>query len=180
MFDSLSRSQPSLWKGAVAGLAGGLVGTWVKSQVEPLLQDLGETWFPPTHAEKEQPGADVQGHPDRMPPSKLAQAATDEVGVTLGRDEKLRAQEAIHWAFGTSAGVAYGILAEYTDAEVGYGVPASAVLFGATHASSLPALGLQADPDDLPEAWWVWELGSHLVYGLTVDLVRRAVRSALD
>ena len=59
-------------------------------------------------------------------------------------------------------------------------MPAAAVLFGATHATTLPALGLQADPDDLPEAWWVWEFGSHLVYGLTVDLVRRAVRSVLD
>ncbi len=180
MFDSRPRPKPSLWKGAVAGLAGGLAGTWVKSQVEPLLQDLGEQWFPPSHAEKERPGADVQGHPDRMPPSTLAQEATDAVGVTLSRDQKLEAQDAIHWAFGTSAGMAYGVLAEVTDAEAGFGMPAAAVLFGATHASALPALGLQAAPDDLPEAWWVWEFGSHLVYGLTVDVVRRAVRSALD
>ncbi|WP_420455781.1 DUF1440 domain-containing protein [Rubrivirga sp.] len=171
--------RPSLWKGAVAGLAGGLVGTWVKSQAEPVLQDLGERWFPPTHAEKERPGADVQGHPDRMPPSTLAQEATDVVGVTLSRDETLEAQGAIHWAFGTSAGVAYGVLAEVSDAEVGFGVPAAAVLFAATHGTTLPAADLQADPDRMPTAWWVWELDSHLVYGFAVDLVRRGVRRAL-
>ena len=180
MTNPFTRRRPSIWKGAVAGLAGGLVGTWVKSQAEPLLQDLGERLFPPSHAEKERRGADVQGHPDRMPPSTLAQKATDEVGVTLSRDEKLQAQDAIHWAFGTSAGVAYGVLAEVTDAEAGFGVPASAVLFAATHGSTLPALGLQADVARLPKAWWVWEFGSHLVYGLTVDLVRRGVRAALD
>lgn len=175
-----ARSRPSIWKGAVAGLAGGLVGTVVKSQVEPVLQDLGERLFPPSHAEKEHPGADVQGHPDRMPPSKLAQEATDEAGVTLSRDEKLEAQDAIHWAFGTAAGVAYGVLAEVADAEVGFGLPASVALFTGTHGTTLPALGLQADVDQLPRAWWVWELGSHLVYGVTVDLVRRGVRGLLD
>lgn len=171
--------RPSLWKGAVAGLAGGLAGTFVKSQAEPLLQTLGETLFPPAPAEKERRGADVTGHPDRMPPATMAQEATDLAGVTLSRDETLAAQTAIHWAFGTTAGVAYGVLAEVTDAEAGYGVPAAAVLFAATHGSALPGAGLQAPPDRMPAAWWVWELGSHLVYGLTVDLVRRGVRQAL-
>ena len=172
--------RPSLWKGALAGLAGGLVGTFVKSQAEPLLQKLGEDLFPPSHREKEQPGADVTGHPDRMPPATMAQEVTDEAGVTLSRDQKLTAQEGIHWAFGTTAGVAYGVAAEFTAAEAGLGVPAAVALFGATHGTTLPALGLQADLDELPKAWWVWEFGSHLVYGLTVELVRRGVRSALD
>ena len=163
----------------MAGLAGGVVGTFVKSQAEPVLQTLGERLFPPTHHQKEQPGADVTGHPDRMPPSKMAQEATDAVGVTLSRDEKLAAQEGIHWAFGTTAGVAYGVAAEFTDAEAGFGVPAAVALFGATHGTTLPALGLQAGLDELPKAWWVWEFGSHLVYGVTVEAVRRGVRQWL-
>ena len=176
---SLFSPRPSLWKGAVAGLAGGIVGTFVKSQAEPMLQTLGESLFPPTRAEKERRGADVTGHPDRMPPATLAQKATDIADVTLSRDEKLEAQTAIHWAFGTTAGVAYGVLAEVTAVEAGYGVPAAAVLFAATHGSTLPAAGLQASPRTLPAAWWVWEFGSHVVYGLTVDFVRRGVRAAL-
>ena len=51
--------------------------------------------------------------------------------------------------------------------------------FAATHVSTLPAAGLHAPTDEMPAAWWVWELGSHVVYGVTVDLVRRAVRRAL-
>ena len=172
--------RPSLWKGALAGLAGGLAGTLVKSRAEPLLQTVGEQLFPPTRRETERPGADVTGHADRMPPANMARAAADAAGVTLRRGEALDSQEAIHWAFGTTAGVAYGVAAELTDAEVGFGVPAAVALFGATHGSALPALGLQARPGRLPTAWWVWEFGSHLVYGATVELVRRGVRAALD
>lgn len=168
--------RPSLWKGAVAGLAGGLVGTFVKSQVEPPLQELGERWFPPAPGQKERLGADVEGHPERMPPANLAQGVTR---ATLDRDQKLKANEGLHWTFGTSAGVAYGVLAEVTGAEAGYGVPASLALFAATHGSTLPALGLQASPAKMPTAWWVWEGGSHVVYGLAVELVRRGVRKAL-
>ena len=170
---------PSIWKGALAGLVAGAVGTWVKSQAEPLLQDLGESLFPPSHDAKERPGADVQGHPERMPPATLAQEATDLFHVTLSDEQKLAAQGGIHWAFGTGAGVAYGVLAEVTDAEAGFGIPAAGVLFAGTHGSALPALGLQARPDEMPAAWWVWELGSHMVYGATVELVRRGVRRAL-
>ena len=169
-------STSNLFKGAVAGLVAGAVGSWVKSQAEPLLQTVAEDFFPPTHAEKERPGADVSGHPERMPPAKLAQEMTDE---TLSRDEKLAAQDGIHYAFGTSAGMVYGLLAEVTPLGSALGLPAAAALWAGTHGTTLPALGLQADPDALPTSAHVWEIGSHLVYGLTVDLVRRAVRAAL-
>ena len=171
--------RPSLWKGAVAGLAGGLVGTWVKSKVEPVLQEIGETLYPPMLGERDLLGADIEGHPERMPPAEIARDVAGAFDVTLNRDETLTAQGGIHWAFGTSAGVAYGVLAEVTDAEVGLGMPAAAALFAGTHASTLPALGLQASPAKMPTAWWIWEFGSHLVYGVTVDVVRRGVRRAL-
>ncbi len=169
-------STSNLFKGAVAGLVAGAVGSWVKSKAEPLLQTIAEDFFPPTHAEKERPGADPDGHPERMPPAKLAQEVTAE---TLSRDEKLAAQTGIHYAFGTGAGVAYGMLAEVSPVGSGLGLPASLALWAGTHGTTLPALGLQADPDELPASAHVWEIGSHLVYGLTVDLVRRAVRAAL-
>ena len=171
-----STRSSTLWKGAAAGLVAGLVGAWVKSQVEPPLQRLAESVAPPTHREKEQPGADIAGKPERMPPATLAQDLTDE---TLSTDEKLRAQEGIHYAFGGGAGLAYGVLAETLPVTAGFGMPAAAALWAGTHLTTLPAAGLSADPDELPASAHLWELGSHLVFGLTVDLVRRAVRAAL-
>lgn len=173
---SKSTRSSTLWKGAAAGLVGGLVGAWVKSQVEPPLQRLAESVAPPTHREKEQPGADISGKPERMPPATLAQHVTAD---TLSTDEKLEAQTAIHYTFGAGAGIAYGLLAEASPVGAGFGVPAAVALWAGTHLTTLPAAGLSADPDDLPTSAHVWELGSHLVFGLTVDLVRRAVRAAL-
>ena len=40
-------------------------------------------------------------------------------------------------------------------------------------------LGLSKPPTEVPVSKHVYALASHFVYGLTTDLVRRAVRSAL-
>ena len=167
----------SLWKGLLAGAIGGAVGSWAKALAEPPLQRLGERIFPPLPGEKEQLGADITGHPANMPPAEMVREATP---VPLSRSEVLGAQQVFHYVFGTGAGAAYGALAEVAPVvTVGAGVPAGAALWAGTHGSVVPALGFQADVDDEPEAWWVWEFGSHLVYGLTAEIVRRAVRARL-
>ncbi|MEM1042329.1 MAG: DUF1440 domain-containing protein [Bacteroidota bacterium] len=166
-----------LWKGAAAGLVGGLAGAWAKSKTEPVLQVVGEDFFPPTYDEKQLPGADISGHPERMPPALLVARLT---GGRISQTQTLAAQSRIHYVFGTGAGVAYGVLAEVAPVVgIGYGLPAALALWAGTHGTMLPALGLQARPADLPTSAHVWEVGSHLVFGLTADLVRRAVRRAL-
>ncbi|MEH3076360.1 MAG: hypothetical protein PGN11_06710 [Quadrisphaera sp.] len=50
------------------------------------------------------------------------------------------------------------------------------MLFTAFHGSTLPALGVQASPSELPRAWWVWEGGSHVAYGVAVDFVVDVLR----
>ncbi|NAZ74036.1 hypothetical protein GTQ99_01140 [Kineococcus sp. T13] len=56
------------------------------------------------------------------------------------------------------------------------GALGGAALFGAFHGTLLPALGIQAPVGELPRAWWVWEGGSHVVFGVAVDLVVGGVR----
>lgn len=167
-------SRPNLLRGLLAGAAAGVVASYVKSLAEPRLQTLGEAVFPPTAAQKALPGADIDGHPERMPPATLAQEVTPE---TLSTDEKLEAQSAIHYTFGALTGAAYGALAEVAPLVTwGFGVPAAVALWAGTHGTTLPAAGLQADPDDLPASAHVWEGGSHLVFGATVEAVRRLLR----
>ena len=167
----------SLWKGLVAGAVGGAAGSVAKALAEPPLQRLGERVFPPLPGEKEQLGADTTGHPARMPPAEMVREATP---VPLSRKRVLEAQQAIHYTFGTLMGAAYGAVAEVAPLVTwGAGVPAGAALFAGTHGSVVPALGFQADVADEPDAWWVWEFGSHLVYGLAAEVVRRAVRARL-
>lgn len=171
----------AVWKGAVAGLVAGLIGSWVKSKVEPPMQKVGEKLFPPTPAQKNLRGADTTGHPLNMPPAILVKEVAEKISGHQPDDEATEAaMMEIHYMFGTALGIGYGIVAEeLPDVTVGAGVPIGAAMWAGTHGSVVPALGLQEPPDEMPAAWYVWEFGSHLVYGLTVELVRRAVRSRL-
>lgn len=155
----------------------GLVGSWVKSQVEPPLQAAAERLFPPSHDAKELPGADVTGKPERMPPARLAQQLTPR---TLSTEEKLKIQDGIHYAFGAGTGVAYGVVSEAVPAlRTGLGLPLGVAVWAGAHAAALPAPGLTPPITQLPASVTVWELGSHLVFGVTVDVVRRVVRGLL-
>ena len=162
---------------AAIGAAAGAVGSFVKSKIEPPLQDAAEAVVPPSHAEKERPGADIQGHPDRMPPAQLAQAVTHR---RLSREEKLQAQQGIHYAFGAGFGVVYGALAEAVPAaSFGFGVPAALALWVGAHLTALPALGLSATPQKLPASTHLWEAGSHVGFGIATEATRRVLRRAL-
>ena len=173
--------ESSVWKGAVAGLIAGLVGSWIKSKVEPPLQKLGENLFPPTKAQKQMRGADVTGHPLNMPPAILVKEVSETVAGEKPDDETTEAaMMTIHYVFGTALGITYGIAAEeFPPATTAAGIPAGAVMWAMTHGSIVPALGLQESPAKMPVNWWFWEFGSHLVFGLTVESVRRELRKHL-
>lgn len=86
----------------------------------------------------------------------------------------------IHYIFGTALGAAYGIAAEeFPAATTAAGIPDGAVMWAITHGSIVPALELQEPPIDMTAAWYVWEFGSHLGFGLTVEIVRRELRKRL-
>ena len=173
--------QPSIIRGALIGAVAGIVGAYLKSLAEPPLQTLSEHYFPPTPAEKKMIGADISGEPDHMPPAEMVQAAADATGTEISKPQKMAAQQGIHYTLGAGLGAAYGALAEIAPAVTwGAGVPAGAVMYSLTHASAVPATGFQAWPWQLPASAVAWEAGSHLVYGLSTELVRRALTAALD
>lgn len=172
-------SRNEIVKGALIGAVAGLVGAYVKAQVEPPLQRLTEHYFPPTPAQKKMTGADPIGRQDHMPPAEMVQAAADATGHDISKKEKLEAQQVIHYAMGAALGAAYGALAAANPRVAwGAGVPAGAVMYGLTHATAVPATGFQAWPWQLPLAAVLWEAGSHLAFGLTTELTRRGLTAA--
>lgn len=150
----------SLAKGILAGLIGGLVATAAKSISEKIYK-------PRTHGEPE-------------PPDVLTQKVSDEVGVSLTSTEKAIAAETIHWGFGALTGAAYGALAEYfpvvTDKD---GASFGMTLAGLTHGKALPAMGLSAELEDQTTREKTSELATHVVYGMTMETVRRFVRKRI-
>ncbi len=175
---SKKQVKKSLWRGAVAGLIGGLIGAYVKSLVEPPLQKVGENLFPSSPKDLAKRGADITGHPLNMPPAVLFREVSNETtGETPSAARTEQGMTAIHYVFGAALGAAYGIVAETVPfAGNGFGAPAGALMWSITHGTTVPALGLQAPTRSMPAAWYVWELGSHVVYGTTCEIVRRIVR----
>jgi putative membrane protein len=75
---------------------------------------------------------------------------------------------------------AYGALAELSPTvAAGAGVPFGAALWLAADELAVPALGLSKPLPEYPPSVHANALAAHLVYSLTTDLVRRAVRRAL-
>lgn len=149
--------QPSLPKGLLAGLIGGLAATAAKT--------LAEKIYPPrTHGEPEPPDLLVE---------KLA-------GHPLAGSAKVLAAESIHWSFGALAGAAYGAIAEYyPQATSKEGASFGMALAAMTHETALPAMGLSASPENQTAREKTSELTTHIVFGVVTETVRRAVRKLL-
>ena len=147
----------SLAKGLVAGLIGGLVATAAKT--------LAEKIYPPrTHGEPE-------------PPAGLADKLA---GHHLMGAEKETSVEAIHWGFGALTGAAYGALAEfYPAATAKDGAAFGMALTSLTRGIDLPALGIEAEPENQTFREKSSELATHVVYGVVTETVRRVVRKML-
>jgi uncharacterized membrane protein YagU involved in acid resistance len=164
----------------VAGLAGGLAGTIVMTGFQVGWQKTADALESRANGriKSRSKSADQGEDATEKAAAKIAKLADQK----LTRTQKKKGGAAVHYAFGTALGTAYGIAREYslesvvpTLAGVSYG---SAVFVGA-HEFAVPALGLAESPKDAPLSERAFELGAHLVYGLTSEVVRKTVRGWL-
>jgi putative membrane protein len=159
------------------GIFVGLGASWIKALTEPRLQSVAERILPPSPAQKQEVGADPGGRPENMPPAVLANrtaAALGHGGLTAG--QRLRVQEAIHYGFGAGLGVAYSVATKrWRVVSRGRGALVGLAIYASTHASVLPALGIQRPPWRLAPAAVLWESMSHVVFGTALDALRRGV-----
>ena len=157
-------------KGAVAGLIGGLVASFVMSEFQSLLSKF---------AEEEKKSKKKKDEPANV---KTAEAISENVfDHQLKKSEKEPAGEAVHYAMGATSGLIYGIISEIAPmTTVGLGLPFGAAVWLVADDVVVPALGLAKPATQYPLSTHAYALSSHLVYGLTTDIVRRAVRDLLD
>ena len=98
----------------------------------------------------------------------------------LTKSEKHFAGAALHYAYGISTGAAYGAAAEFLPVVTkGEGMPYGALVWVAADEGIVPALGLSKSAAEYPLSTHLYALSSHLVYGLTTEVVRRLVRTNL-
>jgi len=181
-------SNNHLWKGLAAGLAGGLVASWVMNQFQAAWSKAAEGFEKPHGAQSMQPSEGEE--PGQLPAQKeqeddatvkVARAISEGIfGHELEEREKREAGAAVHYAFGTLTGGFYGAFAEYVpEVTVGAGLPFGAAFWLVGDETVVPLLGLSKGPEEYPLSTHAYALASHLVYGLTAEVTRRAVRNAL-
>lgn len=160
-------------KGAVAGLIGGLVASFVMSEFQTLLSALSE---------EEKKSKKKDSKEDEPANVKAAEEISKAVfNHRLKKSEKEPAGEAMHYAMGATSGLIYGVAAEIAPmTTVGLGLPFGAAVWLVADDVVVPALGLAKPATQYPLSTHAYAISSHLVYGLTTDLVRQAVRDLLD
>lgn len=169
------RVKSDVFKGLAAGLIGGLVGTIVMTQFQNVVTEIGKS----ASGEGEKKQKKDEGDDATV---KTAKAISENVlDHNLKKSEKEPAGTAVHYVFGTTMGAVYGIAAEAAPiTSAGYGLPFGTALFVGADEIAVPALGLSEPPTEIPISKHAYGLASHLVYGLTADLVRRGVRKFLN
>lgn len=183
----MQNHETNILKGVVAGLAAGLVASWTMNQFQAAWTRIAEgnekshgaQSMQPTEGSTGDQGQDTAEQDDAT--VETAKVISEKVfGHELQETEKEPAGAAVHYAFGTLSGGLYGALAEVTpQVTAAAGLPFGAGFWLLADEISVPLLGLAKGPTAYPVSTHVYSLASHLVYGVTAELSRRAVRQVL-
>ena len=164
-------------RGVLAGVAGGLVAGWIMNQwSEGPGAKLTEQLETPE--EKDQIKQMSDGEDATMKTAeKLAETFEHR---QLSSFEKAREGPVVHYAYAALMGGLYGGLAEYSSlVRSGFGTTYASALFIGGDLVAVPALGLSKPLADYPATSYAGPFTAHLVYGATIELVRRIVRLIL-
>jgi putative membrane protein len=182
----------NIYKGVVAGAAGGLAASFVMNQFQAAWGKLMENESRSHGAQSLQQGLPEHGIGHELAERGVDEADDDAAARTgnaiselvfdhhLTKSEKEKAGAAAHYAMGVTSGAIYGAVAEVMPlATICEGTGFGAAVWAIADEGVVPALGLSRDASEYPVSVHAYSLTSHLVYGLTTELVRRAVRKAL-
>ena len=167
--------------GIVAGIAGGLVASWV---MNVFIENLGpkiQKTVQGDEAENSQPQApDEQKADDATMKTADAVVSTVTGGRHLSHEAKEKGGPIVHYSFGAVMGGLYGAVAEeLPQATAGLGTAFGAALFTGADLIAVPVLNLSGSPSDAPASSLATPFAAHLVYGATTEAVRRLVRALL-
>lgn len=176
------RSERHSGKGILAGLIGGLVGTIVMTQFQ-------NAWSKASQAVKnknsDQGSQEEQKHQGEQESEDATMKAAGKVARLAGRqlshEQKKNLGPVVHYSFGTLQGGVYGGVIESAGVSGGFlpGLIFGASLFAVADEIAVPALGFSGKPTESPLSSHLYGLASHLVYGISTEMVRRGVRSTL-
>src|SRR5438034_8505562 len=169
-------------RSTIAGLVGGLVGSWTMNQFQALWTWIAEGDDRPQSAGGKHDSREWQErNEDTNATEVLAQAiAVRVIDRPLNKEELRIAGPAVHYGYGAIMGGVYGALAARSRrvralGGTGYGV----ALWAIGDELAVPTFGLSKPHPEYPLQTHVQALAAHVVYGVTTEMVRRGVRAVL-
>jgi hypothetical protein len=188
----------NVWKGFAAGLIGGLVASWTMNRFQDVwtkvakgIESRSENQVyngSGEYAEDVEKTSGTQelefaSDPEVPDDTTVRAASAISEGIfdhKLTPGEKKMAGTAVHYLLGTGVGGLYGAAAEMApNVTIGGGLPFGAAFWLVVDEGAVPLLGLSKGPMAYPLSVHGYALSSHFVYGVTAEMVRRAVRGAL-
>jgi putative membrane protein len=167
--------------GAAAGGCAGLIGAFMMVRFQHLIGGNADDGH--GHEERRahaSPNDTDATFPDEPATIQVASLAAEAVtGSPLEERGKRIGGSMVHYGFSAAVGALYGAAAEsYPGTTALSGLPFGAALWVAADEVGVPLAGLARDPKEYPAYRHLTALASHLVFGLTVEGVRRALRGS--
>ncbi len=173
-----------VFRGVAAGLISGFVGSWVMMRFmegpgtrlqSTMLGTSDDSTIPQQARPAESVETAANDSVTMQAADRFVNAATG--GRHLSYESKRQGGDVVHYVFGIAMGGFYGGVAEYASVvSLGTGSVFGTVLWAGTDLLAIPAVGFapppQAEPPSAHAAHWM----AHVVYSMSMELVRRAVR----
>lgn len=168
--NALHMQKGRIGQGFLAGAIGGLVGAWTMNQLQGMLEKV-------MPMETDEPASRPRSKND--PESKMVVAVVSKrlLKQPLRDQETERLATVVHYLFGATMGGIYGVMAEVAPMTgVGLGIPFGVTLWLGAEGAAASMRGLAQAVDSRSPAAHARDLLTHTAFGLTTDLVRRAVQ----
>lgn len=180
------RRRPNVLRGLATGITAGIAATLIMDQFQKIStsgQRAAEKQLRLANHEsaeaiehdqqQQQQQAEQQEDSTEIVARKIAETA----GKELAPQEKKKAGQAVHYAFGTLMGAVYGVAAELVpEVTTGGGTAYGTLLFLGAHEVAVPAFQLSAPPTETPARDHLQHWAAHVVYGGSLELVRSIMR----
>jgi putative membrane protein len=162
------RQHPNVLRGVATGITAGIAATLIMDQFQKLSsagKKAAEKQIRLVHHESEeaierdQRQKDEQAALQEDSTEKVARKIAHAAGKDLQQENKKKAGQAVHYAFGTLMGAIYGVSAELVADEV-----------------AVPAFQLSPAPTETPATDHLQHWASHVVYGGSLELIRSLLR----
>ncbi|HVS09549.1 MAG TPA: DUF1440 domain-containing protein [Planctomycetota bacterium] len=158
--------------GLAAGTVGGLAGAWAMGRFQALVQ----------RAEQRLAGerrADGSSEREPAPELEASPVARAVGGRALTQEEQREERAGVHYGLATAVGALYGALSEIAPGLTAWaGMPFGAGLWLSSNRILVPAKAITPPPAAVLEREHGSAFAAHVVYAVTAETLRRALRGA--